>query len=117
MQDGDATRSTPEGVSNRRTQDRASDRSTHEATANWRTGEAEGEGDPDRSRAEATPDRTRWTVLELRRLSSDEWRATQAGAEHVGRGPTAAAAAAAYCRRVGDGLDGGADRSTHDGDR
>lgn len=44
--------------------------------------------------------RTRLTVLELEELPSGEWRATQAGAEHEGRGETAAAAAAAYCRLV-----------------
>ena len=49
------------------------------------------------------PVRTRWTVLELRRLRSGEWLATQEGAESEGRGETAAAAAAAYCRRVHEG--------------
>jgi len=50
------------------------------------------------------PVRTRCTVLELRRLPSGEWRATQAGADDEGRGHTAAAAAAEYCRRVEERL-------------
>jgi hypothetical protein len=44
--------------------------------------------------------RTRLTVLELEELPSGEWRATQTGVNREGRGETAAAAAAAYCRRV-----------------
>ncbi|MFB6137383.1 MAG: hypothetical protein ABEJ42_03445 [Halobacteriaceae archaeon] len=50
---------------------------------------APGAGDPDRGR----------TVIELER-AGDGWTATQRGVDLVGRGPTAARAAAAYCRLV-----------------
>jgi len=51
------------------------------------------------------PIRTRWTVLEVQRLSTGEWRVTQEGAQSEGRGESAAEAAAAYCRRVAERAD------------
>lgn len=62
----------------------------------------------DEAEIDATP--ARWhvrgrTTIELRQRGPDEWLATQRGVDVEGRGDSAAAAAAAYCRTV----DGGGD--------
>lgn len=56
---------------------------------------------------DATPARWRvrgHTTIELRQRGPDEWLATQRGVDVEGRGQSAAAAAAAYCRAI-DGND------------
>lgn len=40
------------------------------------------------------------TTIELRQNDRGEWLATQRGVDAEGRGPSAAAAAAAYCRAI-----------------
>lgn len=40
------------------------------------------------------------TTLELRQTDGGEWLATQRGVDADGHGPSAAAAAAAYCRAI-----------------
>ena len=45
--------------------------------------------------------RREWTTIVLE-AAGEGWRATQTGVDVVGRGETAAAAAADYCRRIDD---------------
>ena len=57
------------------------------------------------STRETGVDDDRWrqvgrTTLELRQNDRGKWLATQHGVDAEGRGPSAAAAAAAYCREI-----------------
>lgn len=54
----------------------------------------------DRERDGETPSRRHWTTIVLEERDDGTWRATQRGVPVEGRAGTAAAAAAAYCRKV-----------------
>jgi len=84
---------------------------TDDATASTGDGQHEGDNltgpvddesgaDDEYERRAATWKHERTTTIVLERLSDGSWHATQRDVAVHGRGETAAAAAAAYCRRV-----------------